>query len=95
MKTRAALLACLLAGVPFLAACHSDKKTDDQHATKASMGAVNSKCPMRGTECPLGDKAVTTAYKGQTVAFCCKGCEGKWEKLSDAEKDQRLAAVKK
>lgn len=89
MKARRVLMMLALAAVPFIAGCHCCDKCDDDDK-KASMGAVNSVCPMRGAACPIGDKAATTSFKGKTVAFCCKGCISKWDALSDSDKQARL-----
>jgi len=53
--------------------------------------AYNSKCPFSGK--PV-DPTVTVAYGDKTVAFCCPGCIGRWDKLADADKDAKLAAAK-
>jgi hypothetical protein len=56
---------------------------------------VNSKCPiMGGTINPdkISDSLVRD-FKGQKVAFCCGGCPGQWDKLSDAEKEAKLSKV--
>jgi hypothetical protein len=33
-------------------------------------------------------------HRGRKVAFCCAGCPGAWDKLTDAEKDAKLGAVR-
>ncbi len=57
---------------------------------------VNSKCPMWGA--PIEPDKITEdlirEYKGQKVAFCCKECPPEWDKLTDAEKDAKLAKAK-
>ncbi len=57
---------------------------------------VNSKCPIWGA--PIEPDKVTKdlvrEYKGQKVAFCCKECPPEWDKLTDAEKDAKLAKTK-
>ena len=57
---------------------------------------VNSKCPIWGT--PIEPDKVTKDlirdYKDQKVAFCCKECPPVWDKLTDAEKDAKLAKAK-
>lgn len=57
---------------------------------------VNSKCPIWGA--PIEPKNVTDdlirGYKGSKVAFCCADCPPKWDKLTDAEKDTKLAKTK-
>ena len=96
MKTRLALLV-LVSGALFLGACASDTKTKSTTTTtttktKGSMGVMNSKCPMKGEAIDSDDP--TTDYHGQKVAFCCKGCLAKFNKLTDAEKDAKLANAK-
>lgn len=46
-------------------------------AVAAPAKAINAKCPMTGEDV---DAAVTFKYKGQTIAFCCKDCCGKFAK---------------
>jgi hypothetical protein len=57
---------------------------------------VNNRCPLMGS--PIKPDKVTKNlirdYKGQKVAFCCAGCPSKWDKLTDAEKQAKLAKVK-
>ena len=57
---------------------------------------VNAKCPiMPGSR--LNPKKVTAAltrkFKGKTVGFCCAGCPGAWDRLSDAGKESKLQKV--
>ena len=64
-------------------------------APPAEAPFVNARCPIMGS--PIQPDKVPAAlvreYKGQKVAFCCGGCPVAWEKLSDAEKDAKLAAA--
>jgi hypothetical protein len=83
--THAARLAALALASLALAACAGGAKGTDT----ASMGLANSKCPMMPQD-PI-DPKVTVKYKGEKVAFCCPGCIGEWNSLSDADKDARLA----
>ncbi len=57
---------------------------------------VNSKCPIWGT--PIKPDEVTKdlirEYKSQKVAFCCANCLPAWDKLTDAEKNEKLTKVK-
>lgn len=57
---------------------------------------VNNRCPIMGS--PINPDKVTNdlirEYKGQKVAFCCAGCPSTWDKLTDAEKNAKLAKVK-
>jgi hypothetical protein len=70
-----------------LGACASNKS-----ATTADMGIVNSKCPIVPSH-PATTKAVVE-FNGQKVGLCCAGCVGKWNALSDADKQTRLDAAK-
>jgi len=57
---------------------------------------ANVRCPIMGL--PINPDKVAgnlvRSYKGQNIAFCCAGCPAQWEKLTDAEKDAKLAKVK-
>ena len=48
---------------------------------------INTKCPIMGEDI---DPAVSVAYKGQRVAFCCKECIEEWGKLDDAKKAEKV-----
>ncbi|MFV1957860.1 MAG: YHS domain-containing protein [Planctomycetota bacterium] len=56
-----------------------------QKAAKA-VGSANGLCPVMGRKVSPTGGAVT--YKGQKVAFCCKGCLGKFQK--DPERYMRM-----
>ncbi len=57
---------------------------------------VNNRCPLMGSPI-IASKVtgkLTRVYKGQKVAFCCAECPSKWDKLTDTEKEAKLAKVK-
>ncbi len=58
------------------------KKKDDG---KEKEKKLNAKCPVTDDD---ADKAITTTYKGRTIAFCCKGC------IEDFEKDPKKYLAK-
>ena len=91
MKNRMAVLAAAGSIVlTSLVGCNSNKKTAEAASDK-SVALTNTKCPYSGG--PVNPN-VTSEYKGQTVGFCCAGCQGKWNKASDADKDAMLAKTK-
>jgi hypothetical protein len=53
---------------------------------------VNTHCPIMGSQIMPDDVTpnLIREYKGQKVAFCCGGCPGQWDKLSDKEKEAKL-----
>jgi hypothetical protein len=57
---------------------------------------ANVKCPIMGA--PINPEKVAKTlirdYKGQKIAFCCGGCPATWDKLTDAQKEAKLAKVK-
>jgi hypothetical protein len=57
---------------------------------------ANNRCPIMGA--PINpnkiSKNLIRDYKGQKVAFCCAGCPSTWDKLTDAQKQAKLAKVK-
>ncbi len=56
---------------------------------------ANVRCPIMGS--PINPdkvaKNLIRDYKDQKIAFCCGGCPATWDKLTDAEKDAKLAKV--
>ena len=52
-------------------------------SAQTSQKAVNTVCPISGDK--VGDigKPVYAQYQGQTIAFCCKHCLGKFNKNPD------------
>ena len=56
---------------------------------------ANGSCPIMGGKIKADKvaKNLIREHEGQQVAFCCGGCPEQWDKLSDAEKDAKLAKV--
>lgn len=63
-------------------------------AAPTTTGFVNVRCPIQGGQInpEKVPASLTREYKGQKVAFCCPGCPGVWDKLSDEQKDAKLKA---
>lgn len=80
-----------------LVGCKNDQKSSDnmnkpQSSTMNTSGhPVNKTCPVSGE--PLPANATTVSYQGKTVGFCCDHCPAKWDKMSDAEKQAKLASA--
>ena len=57
--------------------------------------SVNNVCPIMGTKIDPAKvpENLTRTWKGQKVGFCCAGCPVTWDKLSDTDKDAKLAKV--
>ncbi len=57
---------------------------------------ANNRCPIMGS--PINPEKVAANlirdYKGRKVAFCCAGCPSMWDKLTDAQKQPKLAKAK-
>jgi len=70
------------------------KKVAKAEVSSDTSKFVNDRCPIMGS--PIDPKNVpdnlTRVYKGKKVAFCCGGCPGEWDKLSDQEKEAKLKA---
>ena len=73
--------------------CKSGDKDSDMSTTQPSMGMINDSCPMMADH-PAKD-TVTVSYEGSTIGFCCEGCVAGWNDLSDAEKAEKVAMMKK
>ena len=57
---------------------------------------ANVSCPIMGLpiDTEKVGKSLIRDHKGEKIAFCCGGCPVQWDKLTDAEKDAKLAKVK-
>lgn len=91
MKQTRTILACAaLCGLFALTGCKSDQEMNQTNTSGASMGVINNTCPIMGSPVKA-DTADYATYKGHKVGFCCAGCDGKWEQMSDAERDAFVA----
>jgi len=61
----------------------------DAPVAKPKAKPINDVCPIMGE--PIEEGAMTTEYKGHTIAYCCPMCDAKWKKLSEGEKDAFVA----
>ena len=63
----------------------------------APTAVVNARCPIEGTKLdPAKVPAdLTREHRGQKVGFCCPACPLAWDKLTDAQKDAKLAEAMK
>lgn len=68
------------------ACCKGNAKT----TAGATTAAVNKSCPISGRSVSAG---ATVSYGDQTVGFCCGGCIGKWNALTDADKTSKLTGA--
>ena len=64
-------------------------------AAVAAAEFANVKCPIMGTDIKPGTvkSSLVREFKDQKVAFCCGACPTAWDKLSDEEKQTKLAAA--
>lgn len=66
------------------------------NGAKASNGekvaVVNSHCPVMGTEIDAKNVSadLVREFGESKVGFCCAGCLGKWDQMSDSEKSEKL-----
>lgn len=58
---------------------------DELARAARAAGAANGLCPVMGN--PVRPEGGSAAYRGQTIAFCCKGCVAKFE--ADPERYMR------
>jgi len=65
-------------------------------ATTEPAAFINTKCPIMGGKIDPAKvtPALTREYKGQKIAFCCSDCPAAWDKLTDAQKDEKLKEAK-
>ncbi|TWT30173.1 hypothetical protein KOR34_47310 [Posidoniimonas corsicana] len=88
---RACVLALVLGAL--VTGCSSDTSAPAAGAADGETSeviVVDGVCPISGEAV---DEAVTVDYQGKTVKFCCKDCLASWEKMTDEEKQAKLAAA--
>ena len=92
---RLTLALAVLACAAVLPACQSSNKTAEKPAAASTtkVAAVNTVCPIGGDEFGK-DPSVTRTVKGTTVGFCCGHCTAKFDKMSDAEKENVVNLAK-
>lgn len=92
MKKTATMFALAFAAAA-LVGCKGADKTDAPASpgAKASMGIVNTKCPMMLSH--PAKESVVVDFKGQKVGMCCKRCLPAWNKLNDEQKAEKLKAA--
>jgi len=87
MRIAAFAVPALLLASLFVGACGSKApKADELAAARKEAGSVNGLCPIM--ENPVSPVGGFVDYKGQRVAFCCKGCETDFS--ADPEKYMKL-----
>lgn len=82
-----AMSVAILAGLITLTGCNSTPK---QESSGGAAAPVNTVCPVSGEKV---DSKVTAMSGGKTVAFCCAGCKGKFEKADAKAQAEMLAKV--
>ncbi|HDZ22270.1 hypothetical protein LCGC14_0238660 [marine sediment metagenome] len=80
-------------GVGLLVGCGDKGAKSTEAKAPATEVVINSACPMMGTAMdPAKVSAdLTREFKGKKIGFCCAKCPVAWDKLSDEEKDAKLA----
>lgn len=71
-------------------------KTDKTDKTAAStdgdgeaLAFANANCPMMGGE--VDTEGEFSVFNGKKIGYCCEGCKEGFEKLTDEEKQAKLA----
>lgn len=95
MTSRSILVLTILALTASLAGCKCADSSEENCVAAPAAGnkpgttAVNTVCPVQPAD--AADPTVTVAYKGKTIAFCCKGCITKFNAMDEKGKDAILA----
>lgn len=65
------------------------------HQSMLAQSIANDRCPIMNSAINPAQTtaALTRVFQGKTVAFCCAGCPAAWDKLTDAQKAEKLAKV--
>ena len=74
----------------------SEAQKEAKLKAHAAPAFINASCPIMGSPINLAKvpSHLVRDYKGQKVAFCCAGCPAQWDRLSNSQKQAKLAKVK-
>jgi hypothetical protein len=68
-------------------------------AERRVVPVVNAYCPVAGDH-PVGERGrkettadLTRIWHGQRIGFCCDGCPGAWDDMSEADRSAALGAA--
>jgi hypothetical protein len=101
MRFNRCLAVCMLAAM--VAGCSSNSKSasagsvkeDEAYCKSVKPGtvtSVNAMCVIM-PEDPVDPATASRDFNGQKIGFCCPGCIGKWDKMSDTQKSAALATA--
>ena len=85
-----ALIACACCTHATLAQDHTNNQTQHAHHDKSI--PVNTMCPI-GQE-SIVDGVPTIEYKGETIGFCCPGCDKEFMSWDESKRDAFVALAK-
>jgi hypothetical protein len=85
--------ACLVAAACLTACQSTDKKAESTSAATAKVATINTMCPIGGDEFGTAPSSTRTV-KGTTIGFCCDHCTAKFDKMTDAEKENVVNLAK-
>ncbi len=91
-KAKQLVAACSKA---MLKRCKMGCKGKSMMKCKGKGKIVNALCPIMGTKLDPSKVTanLTRIYEGKKIGFCCAGCPGAWDKLSDQQKREKLGKV--
>lgn len=89
-STRIAFATLALVAAVGLAAC-SKNEAETTTTAEAKATPVNTVCPFTGGK---ADAKVTSTCAGKTVAFCCAGCKGKFDKMDATQQAAMCSKAK-
>ena len=76
------------------AACKKEQEQAGGGQKDAKVVYVNDRCPIMGNAISAGvSEDLTREHNGKKVAFCCSSCPPAWDKLTAAQKDEKLEKV--
>jgi len=84
------IIACACCTPITLAQDHRADRGDHAHAAESK--PINAMCPI-GQE-PIVDEVPTIQYKGNTIGFCCPGCDDEFMGWDEAKRDAFVVSAK-
>ncbi len=90
------LAAIVIAGAALIGGCNNNKQVaheDEAQCKMAKAGTIttaNKVCVVMFDD-PVNPATEPVSYKGKSYGLCCEGCRGKWNAMTDAQKEAHIA----
>lgn len=96
MRNTWTMAGMLAVSVAMVSGCNNNKQVAHEDEAQCKMvkpGTVttaNKMCVVMFDD-PVNPATEPVVYKGQKYGLCCEGCRGRWNAMTDAQKESNIA----